>query len=635
MKKITIEDLLIAYRKVKVDCYYETGHITAYSFAIYEQNLMDNLNELLHKIVDLDYAWFECEEFIGKHHLSLKKIDFNNSLSQSDKTKKEVPFMFFSNPKRKWANNNESNLEVDYRIIGNHSVNFHVLSSLWIEKVGKFLELNISAKSYGCRINSTGQKSDQLNSNDEQRKYFSRKVLGHFRPYLADYQDWQYNGLDKIKSALADNKKILAVTADLKKYYHRIDCSFIESNKFLQYLNQRDYLPVEKKLNKLLISAIKAWSDNVFQDPKIPKDFKCNGHSGVPMGLGASKVIANLLLTYLDRQIDSEIKPIYYGRYVDDIFLVIEDGRTIDSASKFWHFIQKRIENVTKAGEDNKNSDMSVNEYFPKGYVLDIPYSQKSLVEFGEGKEKYFFLDGSSGESFLSTLKESMDENSSEWKLPPNASNDIESYSEQVAKASSNYNEAANGFVSNQLMYFLCTMNKSSAQMIAIVQEKTVPAQKEESELFQVGGKKLQAYNETKYLINHGGFWFSGLICNDLLDINNRALLRGLIDALIIVEWNKDIETYDSLVAASSNDLHSFILQVNNRLYGDTRLRGPYKEAYERDKVRVRGGELDYFVVATLEIEKLREFQRNYRSPDGPFKPVPTGFEMSNERRKV
>ena len=85
---------------------------------------------------------------------------------------------------------------------------------------------------------------------------------------------------------------------------------------------------------------------------------------------------------------------------------------------------------------------------------------------------------------------------------------------------------------------------------------------------------------------------------------------------------------------SSRGDLHSFIIQINNRKYGDTRLRGPYKEAYERDKVRVRGGELDYFVVATLEVEKLREFQRSHRSPDKPFKPVPTGFGMSIERRK-
>ena len=73
---------------------------------------------------------------------------------------------------------------------------------------------------------------------------------------------------------------------------------------------------------------------------------------------------------------------------------------------------------------------------------------------------------------------------------------------------------------------------------------------------------------------------------------------------------------------------------MNNRLYGGIRLRGPYKEAYERDKVRVRGGELDYFVVATLDVEKLREFQWFHRSPEKPFKPVPTGFKMSDARNK-
>jgi hypothetical protein len=87
------------------------------------------------------------------------------------------------------------------------------------------------------------------------------------------------------------------------------------------------------------------------------------------------------------------------------------------------------------------------------------------------------------------------------------------------------------------------------------------------------------------------------------------------------------------LVSSSANDLHSFIIQVNNRYYGDTRLRGPYKKGYERDKVRVRGGELDYFVVATLEVKKLREFQRDHRSPKKSFKPTPTGFEMSDKRR--
>ena len=44
---LTIQDLLIAYRKAKADCYFENGFPTALKFAEYEGNLIENLNELL------------------------------------------------------------------------------------------------------------------------------------------------------------------------------------------------------------------------------------------------------------------------------------------------------------------------------------------------------------------------------------------------------------------------------------------------------------------------------------------------------------------------------------------------------------------------------------------------------------
>jgi hypothetical protein len=195
--------------------------------------------------------------------------------------------------------------------------------------------------------------------------------------------------------------------------------------------------------------------------------------------------------------------------------------------------------------------------------------------------------------------------------------------------------ENIQGTVSNQLLYVLNTFNGYYNEQVAIIQEKVIPAFHEERELFDAGGRILMAHSDLKYIVQHNSFFFSGLICNELLNIDYRQPLRGEIDTLFVVEWNKDIEMYDSLISATSNDLHCFMVQVNNRKYGDTRLRGPYKDSYERDKVRVRGGELDYFVVATIEAKELREFQRNHRSPDRPFKPIPTGFFLSESRRRV
>jgi hypothetical protein len=185
--------------------------------------------------------------------------------------------------------------------------------------------------------------------------------------------------------------------------------------------------------------------------------------------------------------------------------------------------------------------------------------------------------------------------------------------------------------MSNQLIYILNTNSGIRHEQVLITQEKVIPAIHEKKYLLE-RGKDLYASSGAKYIISHGNFVFSGLICNELLNIDYRRSLRGQIDALIVVEWNKDIETYDPLVSATSNDLHCFVIQVNNRLYGDTRIRAPYKQSYERDQVRVRGGVDDYFVLAELDIKSLRAFQLGEGTDQ--FKPVPTGFEMSERRKK-
>lgn len=1018
---ISLDDLVIAYRKTKADAFFENGHHTALSFAEYEANLFNNLKDLLNKLYSKNNNWLKRKEIVGTYAIILK----TGEDSKKNQYDKKEEFVYYSNNNRQW--DKTKNVEVGFRIIGQHPVNFHILSSLWIDKVGYRLEKAVSENSYGCRLKRRGQTAKVFVPNYNENSEPDKLQLGHFRPYLGDYQRWQQNGMEAINHALKQDKKVLAVTADLKKFYHSIDPSFLLNDDFLTTLKLEVFSETEKKLTELLITSIGTWSNYLMDDPIVPEEFKKNQHCGVPLGLGASKVIANLLLAYFDKEIETELLPIYYGRYVDDIFLVLEDNGNINTRVDFWAFLGKRMSHLNTQDDSQEN----IYESEP---IFNVPYAANSLLAFGAGKEKLFLLEGSSGAAFVETLQDSLNENSSEWKMLPDSEEDLEALAQEMTKASSDLEEAVNGLrksdgvsiqrlkfalhlrnfeaivlllpkqlwspgvqkffslaedfiiapdkiatyakyyprlirlairaeepkkaleiwnlvdaswialkgktsrkdggtlklasdyntklleeavytslpiglkknknwdglfrktnysfdelsqlnellffsdlhavpfrriffeeeiqtiwtrqtnelgffdqlkslndvdfriserkdfvkntlelydnsdgntpiflpkalffytrpfttleitqlypewvsaeglkkikifldlfniplfeadippfgktgdqstitppgiiqinindgsddlnrvfaltsfqteekswvawvrddnkepddqrytrlfriinqiiscrtkinyvvfpelsiprkvlfyialklkkkgisliagieykkrdkpshfpqnikglVSNQLVYILNTRTLGSLEQVCIVQEKTIPAIHEERELYDIGGKWMVPLDESKYLINHGGFFFSGLICNDLLNIDNRQYLRGKIDALIVIEWNKDVDMYDSLVQSSSSDLHSFILQVNNRKFGDTRLRGPYKEAYERDKVRVRGGELDYFVVTTLEVEKLREFQRNHRSPDKPFKPVPTGFEMSNERRK-
>ena len=58
---------------------------------------------------------------------------------------------------------------------------------------------------------------------------------------------------------------------------------------------------------------------------------------------------------------------------------------------------------------------------------------------------------------------------------------------------------------------------------------------------------------------------------------------------------------------------------------------------YVRDVVKIKGGEMDYFVIGRLDIEKLRRFQSYAISPteggEATFKPVPCGFKISDSRK--
>ena len=184
----------------------------------------------------------------------------------------------------------------------------------------------------------------------------------------------------------------------------------------------------------------------------------------------------------------------------------------------------------------------------------------------------------------------------------------------------------------NQLVFVLRT-NRNNGESIALFQSKNIPAIHEGSEIFNRSNLTLKPTFENKLIIKHNNFIYSGLICNDLLDINNRSALCGNIDALFVIAWNQDIETYQHLVKSATLDIHCFVSLCNNKIYGDTRIRAPFKDEWRRDMQKIHGGELDNFMSSELNIKELRNFQTNNVPPGKPFKPFPTGFIISKERK--
>lgn len=990
----SLNDLVIAYRKAKSEVFHEKLQVSLLEFPEYERNLLDNLNSLLSRLNEENTEFVKSIQFVSgdSFYPIVKKIKFKDTESPSEEN------VYYSSLKSRWRDKKYEIENIDFRIISNVSVEFHIISSLWIDHVGYEMESKLSDNSYGSRLNSTGP--------------LPMPEVNHFRTYIHDYRKWQKKGLDTIRQKLNEIDELVAVTADIKSFYHNIDIAFLLSESFLKSFAQPVYLNNKQQyLNNLIVKSISYWSEQCYVQltEKTQQAFNNQGHVGIPIGLSASKVIANLVLKEFDEAIEQELMPLYYGRYVDDIFLVLGKNANITGREKLWEYIGDRLKRLTR----DKLNDKSFN--------YKLSYAPKTKIQFNKEKERIFFLDKKCGLSIVNEIEKELNENSSEWRLLPDAENDLDKFTDEIIHASSDATETVNSLrksdgisiqrlkyalfvrsaeelvlthpyyfwkdgvqdlfrvtanfivdpdvlnnylqymvkilrlavyncdikafknlyqslmdsadlldanifmdqqgdvskykaylrktvemaiysggslllpeskiasfkenvekivchsvdrdrvdrffltdlhlvplkslfdqqqinlknyfrklldeplqspslisykvesdltcqpriahkiksvdtifqhfifefireeeqvpvalffptrkmsyleitrlldrwlfdqqhlfrafldmydlreikvplyedgdnkhilvnsfpyteapvvaitsyeildesweanikgmlepdgtrlkrlyklincileskerkidyivlpelsvpqyainmisrqingsgitliagteynidwpsstVQNQMVFIIPLTVAGITHQVRIIQEKLIPAVHEASELYDKGGLTFFPINRSKFILTKNGFTFSGLICNDFLDIDNRQRLRGKIDALFLVEWNKDIETYNSLVESAANDLHAYIIQVNNRRYGDTRIRAPFKEAHQRDVSRIRGGLLDYFVISSLDIRSLRAFQMNRVSPSKPFKPVPTGFVMDERRR--
>jgi hypothetical protein len=193
----------------------------------------------------------------------------------------------------------------------------------------------------------------------------------------------------------------------------------------------------------------------------------------------------------------------------------------------------------------------------------------------------------------------------------------------------------------NEALIALRTIYPGYMTSLFLLQPKREPAWRERQELADKHSKFLIPPSKVtldRPVYHHQGFCFGVLICSELTDIRNRSHFQGKVDALFVPEWNQDIESFTALIESAALDVHAYIVQANNRRFGDSRMRAPMKEHFNRDLVRVKGGLNDYFVIGEIDYTALRDFQSHDVPPSGEdedFKPFPIGFpsRLSKQRR--
>jgi hypothetical protein len=377
-----------AYRKAKVDLYYSTNPSLAH-IAEYETDLEEKLTNLLMRINGESEDWV-CESvFTGTYTFIPKSVGFKPEGKFPRGAK-------FSNPRTSWRNKCvEAELSdsirpvAEFRITADCTLDFHVISALWITKVGHKFDQKLTTSAYGSRLRR--RKDKEVNT----------LSLGSFAPYLAPFQAWRDNGLRAMRSALMDGKNVVALTADVTSFYHQLDPSFLLRSDFQTMLNV-ELSPMEHKLNRLFVKALKAWAVTSVLG------------KGLPVGLPASAVVANMALIELDRIIEKELVPLYYGRYVDDIMLVMENGSEFVSSAQLWEWIFKRSDGKLKWARKDSLGDERA-----ESVAFESPYLHGSEIHFSNEKNRVFLLEGESGLVMVESIARQAYERASEWRSLP------------------------------------------------------------------------------------------------------------------------------------------------------------------------------------------------------------------------
>lgn len=371
-----LNELGMAYRKAKSDLY-QSSNSSILRLANYEGALFENLSRLREKIDGTATDWLYDKEFLGSYSFMPTSLPIAPSSTG----------VVIASPSDAWSSHlreADGRPTATFRVTSTCSIDFHVLSTLWINKVGYKLDRMLGSAAYGNRL---------------RRNIYSapnRLCSGSFKNYIYPYRKWRDNGLKSMKRALRQGTNIVALTADVESFYHELNIDFIRNTQFLSDVARVHLNEEELRINDLFVNAMKNWA------ALAPTG------RGLPVGLPASGVVANLAFMELDRAIvDSD--PIYYGRYVDDLILVLENWSQLTNATQVW---DKLIE---------LGGGILLRANLPDDFVYyEASYLQNSTIRFTNKKNKVFLLRGESGLAMVDSIARNINERASEWRSLPN-----------------------------------------------------------------------------------------------------------------------------------------------------------------------------------------------------------------------
>lgn len=192
-------------------------------------------------------------------------------------------------------------------------IELHLIAVLWIMIEGRHLDAQLGHECCGSRL------SPKLNDDDDES-------IALFSKYHEQYSRWRDGGIRKAKQLLVEDQHNVAILGlDIQEYFYRADVDFDEVSDAQEAVLNGDprgedrFFPLLRCIESVGSAYRKCIGPLLAKThPDIAEDV-----IGLPIGICSSLVLANWYLQSFDEAVLKSVRPAYYGRYVDDILLVV------------------------------------------------------------------------------------------------------------------------------------------------------------------------------------------------------------------------------------------------------------------------------------------------------------------------
>lgn len=497
-----------AYRKLKSYYYYNKN------FLIMRKKIADFEDDK-----DAMYAAFDQLAFALCH--PLKSREYMNKLIDS--------VDFYVIPKKFDA---ESILTTN--IISNtisrdkkmKSVNFfidapielHILDTLWTVFLAKmdYDKKILSYDVYGNTINKSALFTD-TDINFENRVLFNR--------YFNNYSNWRNNAFESLETQYRFKYDSVLISLDIKSYFYSVSFAFAELKNIFE---NHELLKTIRHLTNIVE---KVYATYYLKINPFRRDmgWMKKKHYPLPIGLFSSMVIGNIYLKDFDKCVSRTPGMMYYGRYVDDLLMVVD--RTVskgESASDILDDIFVKRQIFLKEG----------NNYTFNGY--------KGLFVQGD-KVKVIYIDHNESKAIIDIYNDTIKILPSQLEPLPDSNISLSNFDE-VAYSVENFTKEKKirdigvvGIDAFKVGRFFSNLPRKYAQIDVNSVKKEIDEHIRQIEKFFTGSQSVEFYSN----------WLNYMYF------------------LVITEKNKQLRSFTTTLKKQINDLKAVSLDKN--MYNKTK----------------------------------------------------------------